>query len=45
VRNKEGVPTDWLASGRYELEVANERVPADLHMNALYDPTMARIKA
>jgi len=45
VRNKEGVPTDWLTSGRYELEVANERVPAALHMNALYDPAMARIKA
>ena len=45
VRNKDGVATDWLTSGRYELEVANERVAAELHMTALYDPTMARIKA
>src|SRR5262249_27690958 len=45
VRNKEGVPTDYLTSGRYELEVANERVPATLHMNAIYDPSMVRIKA
>src|SRR4029077_21213261 len=45
VRNKDGVPIDWLTSGRYELEVANERVPAALHMSALYDPAMARIKA
>ncbi len=45
VRNKDGVATDWLTAGRYELEVANERVAADLHMTPLYDPTMARIKA
>jgi glycine cleavage system aminomethyltransferase T/glycine/D-amino acid oxidase-like deaminating enzyme len=45
VRNKDGVATDWLTSGRYELEVANERVPTELHLTPLYDPTMARIKA
>jgi 4-methylaminobutanoate oxidase (formaldehyde-forming) len=45
VRNPEGVPTDWLTSGRYELEVATERVPAEIHLDALYDPTMSRIKA
>jgi sarcosine dehydrogenase len=45
VRNPEGVPTDWLKSGRYELEVATERVPAQIHLDALYDPTMSRIKA
>jgi len=45
VRNPDGVPTDWLKSGTYELEVATERVPAALHLAPLYDPTMARIKA
>jgi sarcosine dehydrogenase len=45
VRNKDGVATEWLMSGRYELEVANARVPTDLHLSPLYDPTMARIKA
>jgi sarcosine dehydrogenase len=45
VRNPEGVPTDWLESGRYELEVAAERVPAELHLEPLYDPQMSRIKA
>ncbi|MGH6933432.1 MAG: GcvT family protein [Dongiaceae bacterium] len=44
VRNPDSVPTDWLASGHYELEVATERVPADIHMTALYDPKMERIK-
>ena len=44
VRNPDGVPTDWLLSGRYELEVATERVPAAIHLAPLYDPKMERIK-
>ena len=44
VRNPAGVPTDWLTSGRYELEVATERVPAEIHLAPLYDPKMERIK-
>ena len=38
VRNAEGVSDAFLRSGRYELEVATERVPATLHMGPLYDP-------
>ncbi|MGH7107291.1 MAG: glycine cleavage T C-terminal barrel domain-containing protein, partial [Acetobacteraceae bacterium] len=34
VRNPGGVDRDWLKSGRYELEVAGERVPALIHMRA-----------
>ncbi|MGH7051824.1 MAG: GcvT family protein [Acetobacteraceae bacterium] len=34
VRNPGGVDRDWLKSGRYELEVAGERVPASIHMRA-----------
>jgi len=44
VRNADGVPTAWLTSGRYELEVATERVPAQIHLTPLYDPRMERIK-
>jgi 4-methylaminobutanoate oxidase (formaldehyde-forming) len=44
VRRAEGVATDWLMSGRYELEVATERVRAQLHLAPLYDPRMERIK-
>ncbi|MGE0118379.1 MAG: FAD-dependent oxidoreductase [Dongiaceae bacterium] len=44
VRNAEGVATDWLTAGRYELEVATERVPAAIHLTPLYDPKMERIK-
>jgi 4-methylaminobutanoate oxidase (formaldehyde-forming) len=44
VRNPDGVAMDWLTSGRYELEVATERVPATIHLAPLYDPRMERIK-
>ena len=44
VRNGVGVDRDFLASGRYDLEVACELVPCDLHLGALYDPKMTRIK-
>ena len=45
VRNAGGVDTAYLTSGDYELEVAAERVPCVLHLEALYDPEMARVKA
>ncbi|MEO3415508.1 FAD-dependent oxidoreductase [Roseovarius sp. CAU 1744] len=44
VRNAEGVDADHVLSGDYELEVATERVPANVHLAPLYDPDMARIK-
>ncbi|MDJ0947230.1 MAG: FAD-dependent oxidoreductase [Kiloniellales bacterium] len=45
VRNSEGVGRDYLLSGRYELEVASERLPCKIHLGPLYDPKAARIKA
>jgi len=44
VRNKAGVDRAFLESGRYELEVAGQRVPCRLHLRALYDPTNARVR-
>ena len=38
VRKEAGVDRDYLESGTYELEVASERVPADIHFRPLYDP-------
>ena len=38
VRCAEGVSPDYLRSGTYELEVATERVPCELHLKALYTP-------
>jgi 4-methylaminobutanoate oxidase (formaldehyde-forming) len=44
VRNAEGVDDAFLTSGRYELVMAMERVPAELHLGPIFDPDMARIK-
>ena len=35
----------WVTSGTYELEVATGRVPAEVSLKPLYDPTNARVKA
>jgi sarcosine dehydrogenase len=45
VRRADGLDRAWLESGRYELEVATERVPCTLHLGPLYDQKMLRIKA
>jgi 4-methylaminobutanoate oxidase (formaldehyde-forming) len=45
VRNPDGVSTEYLNSGSYELEVATRRVPCDLHHGPLYDPKMERVKS
>ncbi|MFQ5936831.1 MAG: glycine cleavage T C-terminal barrel domain-containing protein, partial [Acidiferrobacterales bacterium] len=45
VRRAEGVSTDFVRAGRYELEVATERVPCTLHLKPLYDPEMTRVKS
>ena len=45
VRRAAGVTPDYLKSGRYELEVAGDRVPARLELAPLYDPAMTRVKA
>lgn len=44
VRNKGGVDAAYVTSGSYELEVANERVPCEVHMDPLYDPKMKKVK-
>ena len=45
VRDKEGVDADFVLGARYELEVATERVPCQVTLEPLYDPSMSRIKA
>ena len=44
VRNPDGVSTEYLTSGSYELEVACERVPAKLHLQPLHDPGNERVR-
>ena len=45
VRHAGGVDQDFLESGSYELEVANQRVPCDLQLGPLYDPKLERVKS
>ena len=45
VRRAGGVDDGFLSSGSYELVVATERVPAQLHLQPLYDPQNHRVKA
>ncbi len=45
VRNAIGIDDEFLVSGRYELEVAGDLVPAKFHRRALYDPDSLRVKS
>jgi sarcosine dehydrogenase len=44
VRSPDGVDKDYLQAGRYELEVATQRVEAQLHMGPLVDPRGLKIR-
>jgi sarcosine dehydrogenase len=44
VRHPNGVTSDFIMAGRYELEVASERVAATVHLKPLYDPDNQRVK-
>ncbi len=44
VHDEEGVTPAFLESGRFEIEVAWERVPARAQLRPFYDPDMARIR-
>lgn len=45
VRRRNGVDRDFLLGGRYELEVACDRVPAKLQLGPVYDPKSLRVRA
>jgi glycine cleavage system aminomethyltransferase T/glycine/D-amino acid oxidase-like deaminating enzyme len=40
-----GVTREWLESGRWEIEVACQRYPADVQLQPWYDPKNERIKS
>ncbi len=44
VREHDGVDRDELLRGRYELDVAGERIPAEIFLTAPYDPRGVRIR-
>jgi 4-methylaminobutanoate oxidase (formaldehyde-forming) len=45
IRHPGGVTEDFVLSGAYELEVASERVPAQVTLSPLYDPQNLRVRA
>jgi len=45
VRNAGGVDRDFVSSGTYELEVATKRIPCEVHLSPLYNPSMSRVKS
>ena len=44
VRASESIDRDYVLQGTYELEVATERVSAEVTLNPLYDPGMDRVR-
>ena len=44
IRDPDGVSAEFVLSGTYELEVGTERVPAEVTLDPLYDPKMARVR-
>jgi 4-methylaminobutanoate oxidase (formaldehyde-forming) len=45
VHSPAGVAGDWLMSGRYELVVAGETVPASIDLRPFHDPGNDRVRA
>jgi 4-methylaminobutanoate oxidase (formaldehyde-forming) len=46
VANPDGVcERDWVLQGRYEIEIAGERVAATVSLEPFYDPTSARARS
>ena len=45
VRDPDGVDRAYVLAGSYELEVAGERVPASVFLDAPYDPKGLRVRA
>jgi 4-methylaminobutanoate oxidase (formaldehyde-forming) len=38
------VTPEWIVAGRYEIEVADERMPARVSLRPFYDPASERVK-
>jgi len=45
VESVERITPEWVAAGRYELEIAAERYPASASLRPFYDPSGLRIRA
>lgn len=45
VEANEAVTKDWIEAGRFEIEIARRRVPAEASLAPFYDPQSLRVKA
>ena len=45
VKNPDGVTKDWIEAGKWEVEIAWQRYPANVQLQSFYDPKGERIKA
>jgi 4-methylaminobutanoate oxidase (formaldehyde-forming) len=45
VEGDEPVSKEWIAAGRWQVDIAGERYPAVVSLSPLYDPTMKRVRA
>ncbi len=44
LNHPDGVTSDFINSGSFEIEVANERIPATASLRSFYDPANQRVK-
>jgi 4-methylaminobutanoate oxidase (formaldehyde-forming) len=45
VENEDGVSTDFIKSGSYEIEVASQRFPAKASLRPMYDPKGIKVRS
>jgi 4-methylaminobutanoate oxidase (formaldehyde-forming) len=45
LNNVDGVTRDWIEAGTFEIEVANERIPATASLRSFYDPANTRVRS
>jgi 4-methylaminobutanoate oxidase (formaldehyde-forming) len=43
--SNEPVSAEWIEAGHYDVEVADERIPARVSLRPFYDPTNERVKS
>jgi sarcosine dehydrogenase len=41
--NPDGITDEWILEGVYEIEVEDQRVPAKVHLDPVYDPKGKRV--
>jgi len=44
LENPDGISNEWILSGKYEIDVEGEMIPAKVHLKAPYDPSSKRIR-